>query len=265
MIPKVIHYCWFGKKRKPKLVRDCIKSWKKYLPNYHIIEWNESNSDLSHPFVKEVYKIKKWAFVSDFIRLKVLYENGGIYLDTDMKLIKPLDKLLKNECFFGAEDENYISCGIIGSNVSNEFINKCLEKYNSIDLDKIEFHFGEISSPKIVTSVFKLKYNYSMSFRAVTCINGIVIYPFQYFYPFPFEKKLNINNYKDYILAETYAVHLWNSSWIDHSEFYYIRNREYLKGLIKVLNKIVEEKKIHLVYLKKIGSCFKESLNYKNE
>ena len=103
MIPKVVQYCWFGGKKKTKLIKDCIKSWKRYLPDYKIIEWNEKNSDLAHPFVIEAYKLKKWAFVSDYIRLKVLYDFGGIYLDTDMMVLKSFES--HRSCKFCGEME----------------------------------------------------------------------------------------------------------------------------------------------------------------
>lgn len=99
---KIIHYCWFGGNEKSQIIKKCINSWKKYMPEYKIMEWNEKNIDLSFsPFVIEAYKNKKWAFVSDVIRLKVLYEYGGIYLDTDVELYESLDDLLKNnDAFF---------------------------------------------------------------------------------------------------------------------------------------------------------------------
>ena len=93
MIPKIIHYCWFGKNKKPKLVRDCIKSWKSLHPDYEIIEWNEKTFPIDNEFLQYMYKNKKWAFVSDYARLKILYEYGGYYLDTDMILVKRLDSL----------------------------------------------------------------------------------------------------------------------------------------------------------------------------
>ena len=108
MLPKVIHYCWFGGAKKPKLVRDCIKSWRNHLTDYEIIEWNESNCDLSHPFLNKCFELKKWAFVSDYIRLKVLYENGGIYLDTDMIVIKTFDNLLLKKLFSQSITLKYI-------------------------------------------------------------------------------------------------------------------------------------------------------------
>ena len=105
MIPKVIHYCWFGNNPKPKMVKKCINSWKKYCSDYEIIEWNENNFDVNYcDYVKEAYEAKKWAFVSDFARLWIIYNCGGIYLDTDVEIIRNLDELLNDKAFFGFED-----------------------------------------------------------------------------------------------------------------------------------------------------------------
>lgn len=104
MIPKMIHYCWFGGKPLPKDVLDCIKTWEKYCPDYEIKRWDESNFDVnSHPFMKAAYEAKAWAFVSDYARLKVVYDNGGIYLDTDVELLKKPDFLLENQCYIGIQ------------------------------------------------------------------------------------------------------------------------------------------------------------------
>lgn len=105
-IPKVIHYCWFGHDPKPKLAEKCIKSWKKKCPDYKIIEWNEENFDISACplYVRQAYEAKKWAFVTDYVRLKVVYEHGGIYLDTDVELKKNLDFLLNHKAYFGFEE-----------------------------------------------------------------------------------------------------------------------------------------------------------------
>ena len=98
MIPKKIHYCWFGKGEKGSLIEECISSWKKILPEYEIKEWNEENFDVTaHPYTKKAYKAKKWAFVSDYARLKVLEEEGGVYLDTDMLLLKDIKPLLTHQ------------------------------------------------------------------------------------------------------------------------------------------------------------------------
>ena len=99
-IPKVIHYCWFGRNPLPPSVRACIRSWKKYCPDYKIVEWNEDNFDIgSCDYMKEAYEAKKWAFVSDVARLMIIYRNGGIYLDTDVELIAPLEPIREKMTF----------------------------------------------------------------------------------------------------------------------------------------------------------------------
>ena len=111
MIPKVIHYCWFGGNPLPKLARDCIESWKKYCPGYEIREWNESNFDLECcQYVKEAASVGKWAFVSDYARFKILYVHGGVYFDTDVELIKTIDDILAKGAFMGIEKPFNISC-----------------------------------------------------------------------------------------------------------------------------------------------------------
>lgn len=114
LLPKTIHYCWFGNNEKPKLFYKCYKSWKRFCPDYEIIEWNESNIDISSCplYVQQAFEEKKWAFVTDYIRLKIIYENGGIYLDTDVELLKPLDDLLVYNAYFGFEDEKHINTGL---------------------------------------------------------------------------------------------------------------------------------------------------------
>ena len=107
---KIIHYCWFGPKPLPKLAKKCIASWKKYMPDYEIKLWSEENIDLNEcDFIKEAYENKKWAFVADYARTKVLYEYGGIYMDTDMELTKPLDDLMTEDFVIGVEDSGYIA------------------------------------------------------------------------------------------------------------------------------------------------------------
>lgn len=257
-IPKVIHYCWFGGKKKPKLVRDCIKSWKKYLPQYKIIEWNEKNADLSHPFVQQAYSLGKWAFVADYVRLKVLLENGGIYLDTDMMLLKSLNEFLNNECFFGAEQYNIISCGVIGAQRQNNFIKKCLMSYEKIVADNPIDWNDHIITLKI-TELFRKQYNFYEEFDKLIELNGSTIYPINHFYPFPLESKDDILNYKKYIQKDSYAVHLWIGSWIVYNEFKFLRNGEYAKGFKIIWQKNIF-KNLNLKYIRKIISALRESL-----
>lgn len=258
-IPKIIHYCWFGGKSKPKLVCDCIRSWKRYLPDYEIIEWNEENSDMTHSFVKKAYDLKKWAFVADYIRLDVVYKKGGIYLDTDMMLVKSLNSLLNNRCFMGAEDLTYINAAIIGAVPKNEFVRECLKHYDLIDL-KNSNDLGEITIPKLITMKFNQLSKNSMSFDKIISYQDIVIYPSKYFYSLPFENKKDLKNYKNYTNNESYSVHLWQSSWIEFSEFYYFSHSEYSLGFAKVVDKIKKDKKLHLKYLRRVVSAIVKSL-----
>ena len=257
MIPKVIHYCWFGNKKKSKLIRDCILSWKYYLPDYEIIEWNERNSDLSIPFVKEAYKLKKWAFVADYIRFKVLYENGGIYLDTDVMVLKTFDHLLSNESFFGAEDEEFINGAIIGSIKRNEFIKECISFYGQIDIrNKIDF--GQITIPRIITEIYRKKFNYFLPFNKKLEKGGVVVYPFSFFYPLSFNNKGDKKQYRDYLQPHSVTVHLWSESWVEYDEFQCIKKGSYFIGIKIIMKNIFFKGKIEKVYLKKIILCFKE-------
>ena len=112
-IPKIIHYCWFGGKPLPNTAIKCIRSWKKHCPDYEIHCWNEKNFDINVcPYVKEAYEEKAWAFVSDYARLWIIYNYGGIYLDTDVELLKNIDNLLKYDVFMGFENKQYVNTGV---------------------------------------------------------------------------------------------------------------------------------------------------------
>ena len=260
MIPKVIHYCWFGKSKKPKLVKDCILSWKKHLPDYEIIEWNETNSDLSLPFVREAYKQKKWAFVADYIRLKVLYENGGVYLDTDMLVLKPLDSLLSDKTFIGAECLEFINCAILGTVSKNEFIYSCFQQYENITI-AVDFNWGLISIPRILTAVFRDNYSFKEPFDKIIQEKDIVIYPPNYFYALPYENKYDASNYKKHIQKESFAIHLWISSWVEHNEFYYLKNGKYRLGFKKILANLLVQKDSNYQYFRDVMYAIKQSFS----
>ena len=124
MIPKIIHYCWFGGNEIPENDKKCIESWKKYCPDYKIIRWDESNYDYKkNSYMREAYEAKKWGFVPDYARLDIIYNYGGIYLDTDVELLKSLDEILDCEGFFGFESENLVNLGLgFGAVKGNEII-----------------------------------------------------------------------------------------------------------------------------------------------
>lgn len=195
MIPKVIHYCWFGGKDKPEIVKKCLLSWKKYCPDYEIKEWNESNFDInSNNFTKKMYSEKHWAFVADYVRLYALLNEGGVYFDTDMLLVNKIDNLLEYDLFLAEEEPGVINVAAMGSVRKNDFISKCKNYYDNNMTERVTI-------PKVVTMLYKDYKNNT---------NTIVLKP-ESFYPFT---PLNIKNYKRQKLSnETYGIHLWNYSW----------------------------------------------------
>lgn len=203
MIPKRIHYCWFGPRPLSNVIKSCIKSWQIILPDYEINLWNEENSPMDNYYVQQAYKLRKYAFVSDYVRFWVLFNYGGIYLDTDMYVVKNFDDLLKNQVFFGweSEEKSNLSCGIVGSSAKNDFIGTIIQKY-----DNIHFSIESIPGlvvPRIVSTCYD---NYPFK-------DEIKIYPYDYFYPFPYSDKENRKNYLKYKSENTYAIHLWDVSW----------------------------------------------------
>ena len=185
MIPKKIHYCWFGGNSLPELATKCIDSWKKFCPDYEIIEWNESNFDINCcDYVREAYQAKKWAFVSDYARFKILYENGGLYFDTDVEMIKSLDDIISNGGFMGRESDADVSVAPgLGLAVSPG-----LELYREILDFYHKQHFinkdGNLNLNTVVdyTTEILLKYGLKNT-EEIQQIAGINIYPKEYFCP----------------------------------------------------------------------------------
>lgn len=206
---KIIHYCWFGNKPLPKLAKKCIKSWKKYLPDYEIIRWSEENVDINEcPFIKEAYENKKWAFVADYARTKAIYENGGIYFDTDMKLTKNIDFLFNNETFLGIEDSGLVNAAIWGaSKPKTSFAKEMLDFYQKQE------HFNQYdiysySIPRIMSKLLE-KYDLVPGSEKIQILNkNIYIYPRDYFYPLSYD-------YQDNKFTEkTCMVHYFDATWI---------------------------------------------------
>lgn len=138
MIPKIIHYCWFGSKEKPEVVKNCIKSWKKFMPDYEIKEWNENNFDINYnEYTKKSYELHKYAFTSDVARLWALYNYGGIYMDTDVMVYQPLDKFLRHSFFTGFEQIHYPVTATMGAEKGNKLTKEMLDIY---DNKKFEIH-----------------------------------------------------------------------------------------------------------------------------
>ena len=208
MIPRTIHYFWFGNAPKPESVSKCIESWHKFCPDFEIIEWNESNYDVhKQPYIEKAYEEKKWAFVSDYARLDVLYEHGGIYLDTDVEVIRDLSPLCEYSAFIGFENETLVNDGQgFGGEAGFPLFKEMLECYDSDDAYEYwggEKHYSE--SPKLRTKVL---------LRHGVCLNGLrqnvvgmEILPVDYFCPKNYRTgKINITH-------NTYSIHNFDGSW----------------------------------------------------
>jgi mannosyltransferase OCH1-like enzyme len=212
MIPKKIHYCWFGGKPLSELTIKCIESWRKYLPDYEIIEWNESNYDINqNKFAKEAYENKKFAFVSDICRLFILQEYGGIYLDTDMEIIKPINNVINDKVVLGFEDIKFVAAGVIIAPKKDLFIQKILSEYEYLTFPKKLDDMKNITIPLIITNELvaqglKLNNNFQT-------INGkIDIFPSEYFYP------LNFFTGKTNNTQNTLTIHHYESSWMTNKQ-----------------------------------------------
>lgn len=256
-IPKIIHYCWFGPNSMERMHKKCLESWRKNLPEFEFMKWDESNTEISqHTFLEAAYKMEKWAFVSDYVRLQKLHEFGGIYLDTDMLLLKPLDKFLSLDTFFGAENLNFISCGIIGARKRDPFIYSCLTLYDDIIFEE-KINLPEISIPQLITSMFRSTYNYEGDFADTVKFSGITVLPPVYFYSLPYKERI-LKNKKKYVDDQSYGIHLWDESWKNYSEFHYFRKGMYLKGYRKILRS--KEEDFSYMYLKKILASILKSI-----
>jgi len=156
MIPRVLHYVWMGKAEKPYLVKRCVSVFKKQ--GYDVVEWNEDNFDINaHEFVKVAYEKKKWAFVSDYVRAYVIYNYGGIYLDTDVVIVSKMDELFENECFVGFENDKHPFTAVFGAIKGHPFVKDMLDYYTSLDLQYVFSDNNTISTSDILISRYKCK------------------------------------------------------------------------------------------------------------
>jgi len=210
---KVIHYCWFGPRPLGKLEKKCLKSWKKYFPDYKIIKWSEENVNLEEcEFIKEAYKQKKWAFVADYVRTKALYEYGGIYFDTDMEVIGNLKEFENQELVFGLEDSGLPNAAIVlVKNKNNKYIKELLETYKQMKFNENNKLY-EIAIPKMLEKLLK-PYGLVNDSKEIQVLNKeIYIYPRDYFYPYSFDMKNNI------FTKNTKTIHHFSASWLSYFE-----------------------------------------------
>ena len=207
MIPKTIHYCWFGRGEKPKLVKKCIETWQKNLPEYKLIEWNEENFDVRvNTFVRQAYENKHYAFVSDFARAFVLYKYGGIYLDTDVEVLKSFDKFLENKMFAGFEEADFVGSCVVGAEQGAALLKEYMNHYENTPYVLEDGSKYKSTNVVLLTNLCEqrgIKRN-----NKFQNLEDIVIFPRTVFSPYDYINGAN------YITEESYAIHHFAQLWL---------------------------------------------------
>lgn len=212
MIPKKIHYIWVGGKDKPADIKRCMSTWKKYLKDYEIIEWNEKNFDInSHPFCKAAYDAKKWAFVSDYIRAYAIYNEGGIYLDTDVLILDNFDKFLDNKAFVGFENIDHPFTAVFGAEKNHPLLKDMLDYYDKLEEYKFSFQDNNTIS---VSDILINKYGCKTNNQFQILKNDITVYP---------------DNVLCNPSSESVAIHIFTGTWMDEA-----------KPFVRKLNKFIK-------------------------
>jgi len=238
-IPKIIHYCWFGGKEYPELVNKCIASWKKVLFDYQFIKWHEDNFDIRcNDFVKEAYEKKKYAFVSDYARLFALYNFGGIYLDTDVEVLKSFDIFLINSGFLGFESKDSVATAVIGSVKNNNILKELLSFYDNKKFINLDGTLNTTTNVAIITRFFSLS-GLVLNGKKQK-IRNFTFYPQEIFCP----NDLSVLFTKD--PKNSYTIHHFDESWREkrkNKKFFIIRFRHFFVGCLRntIGTKIIEK------------------------
>lgn len=209
MIPKKIHYCWFGRNPLPESVRMCIASWRKYLSDYEIIEWNEDNFDVnSIPYTAQAYEAKKYAFVSDYARFCIIRDNGGIYFDTDVEVIKPFDDILQNGGYMGYENEDEVNPGLgFAAERGNPVIQRITEYYEGLKGFYVSGNRESVMTVVQHTTRVLREYGCNLGNNRQMSIANITIYPKDWFNP------MDSLTGRLYITPNSHSIHRYDNSW----------------------------------------------------
>lgn len=239
MIPKIIHYCWFGQNPLPDSAKKCIDSWHKFFPDYEIKEWNEDNFDVNEiQYTSEAYNAGKYAFVSDYARFKILYEHGGIYFDTDVEVIKSFDDILKLGPFLGAEiDGNEkkniypkVAPGLcIGAEKKMPIINHIINKYKTLDFWGEDGMFNKYTMIPLVTDLLIEAGMHPTN--KIQKVQDIMIYPSDYFNP------LDIATGRLRITPNTHSIHWFMASWLAPQPLWIKKSKQYMRRLFSLFRK----------------------------
>ncbi|WP_094603515.1 hypothetical protein SPSIL_010470 [Sporomusa silvacetica DSM 10669] len=208
MIPKKIHYCWFGYGQKPKLAAKCMESWRKYCPDYELIEWNENNFTINcNRYVKQAYEKKKYAFITDYVRLHALYYHGGIYMDTDVEVVKPLNVFLQHNAFSGFESPAHVPTGIMACEKKFPLFKELLDYYESKEFINASGEMDMTTNVHIITNTLE-KYGLIKD-GSLQVVHNFVLYPRDYFCP------LDDATGVLYKSSNTHTIHWFSKSWIE--------------------------------------------------
>lgn len=217
MIPKRIFYVWGINDPKKRDVQVCIQTWRQVMPDYEIIELNEDNKKYfdyekelkENKWFRTIYENKMWAYVADYIRIKVLYEHGGIYFDTDVSAVRPLDKFLKDKCFVGMQNQEYVEPAILGAEKHNDFLGKVLNFYNN-DIWKLPI----FTMPQIFQHFLKQEYNATIfpekQDQNIIKLSDITLYPEKFFIPFRYQSEFT----PECVEKDTHTIHWFGGSWV---------------------------------------------------
>jgi hypothetical protein len=245
MIPKIIHYCWFSKEEKPLLIQRCIKSWEKIMPDYQIKCWDADSFDFnSIPYVKEAFEKRKWAFVADYIRFYAVYQEGGIYLDSDIEIKKSLTPFFKQDFFIGTETlwDKVLGdvainpeSAIFGSVAGHPLLKKVMEYYEERHFILPDGKLDLTTNPDVVGSVMETEYGYKHENKLQQLKEGITVYPTTVF--------CNLNNPNK---KGVYAIHQFANSWRNlnpRGPVYKFCKKYYLMPLYRQIEKINNRQK----------------------
>lgn len=210
-IPKIIHYCWFGNNPLSDMAKKCIESWQKNCPEYRIMEWNEKNFDINcNTYVQEAYREKKWAFVSDVARLVALVNYGGIYMDTDVEVLQPLDNILNNEAIVGFECESRIQTGFLACVKGQPIFKEFLRMYDQEHFVNLDGSMNTVTNVTRLTNLC-LKYGLILNNKRQV-IKGITVLPKEYLSPKDVETgKVNVTD-------KTLCIHYFDGSWLSKED-----------------------------------------------
>ena len=211
MIPKIIHYCWFGRGEKPELAKKCIASWRKFCPDFEIREWNEDNCNyLTMPFMAEAYAAQKYAFVSDVMRLIVLEQYGGVYFDTDVEVVRDILPLLDDEGFIGFENDQFVNSGQVMAAVPHQpVVQAMIEEYKKLHFTNADGTMNAVGCPHLNSDVME-RFGLVRSGQEQV-VAGIHVYPADWFNPLDsVTGRLNKTE-------NTYSIHWYSMSWLPKS------------------------------------------------